>query len=78
MYQEGYLTRCYAKTKVKGESFIMHRLIMNAKKGDYIDHINHDGLDNRENNLRICTNRQNAPNSRIKIMKIKQVNIKEF
>lgn len=42
----------------------MHRLIMNAKKGEHVDHINHDGLDNRKCNLRICTNKQNSLNAR--------------
>lgn len=37
----------------------MHRVIMNAKKGEYVDHINWDGLDNRRCNLRIATVSQN-------------------
>lgn len=40
----------------------MHRVIMNAKRGQYVDHINHDGLDNRRTNLRICTNGENMRN----------------
>lgn len=41
----------------------MHRLIMNAMKGFDVDHINHNGLDNRRCNLRICTRRQNIRNT---------------
>jgi hypothetical protein len=45
----------------------LHRLIMKVKRGEQIDHINHNGLDNRKCNLRICTNHQNHWN--IKKMK---------
>ncbi len=42
----------------------MHREIMGAKKGELIDHINFNGLDNRKCNLRICTSHQNLVHSR--------------
>jgi len=56
----GYL-RGYFK---RGEEFYVHRFIMQAKKGETIDHINGDKLDNRRCNLRICTQRENTRNSR--------------
>ena len=43
----------------------MHRVIMNVSKGKYADHINHNTLDNRRFNLRICTNKQNTYNKKI-------------
>ena len=41
---------------------IMHRKITNAPDGLVVDHINHDGLDNRKQNLRVCTRKQNSRN----------------
>ena len=40
----------------------MHRIIMNTPKDLQIDHKNHDTLDNRKQNLRICTGSQNQHN----------------
>ena len=40
----------------------IHRLLMNAKQGQFIDHVNGDGTDNRKDNLRFCTPSQNQWN----------------
>ena len=42
----------------------MHRVIMGLNPGDprHVDHRNHNGLDNRQDKLRICTNSQNRCN----------------
>ncbi len=42
---------------------LMHRQILNAPKGSEVDHINHNGLDNRQENLRLCSNSQNHQNT---------------
>ena len=42
----------------------MHRQILHVPPGKFIDHINHNGLDNRKANLRIVTNLQNSWNKR--------------
>jgi hypothetical protein len=42
----------------------LHRHLMSAKKGEEVDHINHNPLDNRRFNLRIATSTQNSANQR--------------
>lgn len=53
----------YANTIIDGKTFKMHRMIMNVKTGEFIDHRDHDGLNNCKSNLRICTRSQNAMNA---------------
>lgn len=48
----------------KCTTILMHRLIMDCPKGRIVDHLNHDGLDNRRANMRICTYSQNNLNAR--------------
>jgi hypothetical protein len=52
-----------ARRTINGKNVLMHRLIMNCPDGMVVDHINHNSLDNRECNLRVCTNQQNLWNS---------------
>ena len=55
----------YAQRRyIKGQPSLMHRLITGAPKGMDVDHINHNGLDNRRSNLRICTRSENLANLR--------------
>jgi len=54
----------YAVAKVGQKKVRMHRLIMKAPKGKVVDHINHNGLDNRKANLRLATEQQNTWNKR--------------
>lgn len=52
----------YATARIDKKTTYMHRLIMGAGKGETVDHINHDTLDNRLTNLRILSNSDNAQN----------------
>jgi hypothetical protein len=54
----------YAIRKVKGKNSTekMHRLIIKAEPGEVVDHINGIPWDNRKENLRIVTTRQNSAN----------------
>ena len=58
--------RGYAFRQIKRgnntKTIMMHRLIVDAKIGQLSDHINHNGLDNRNENLRICDRFQNQHN----------------
>ena len=57
----------YARTNIRKSDgtrtmLRMHRLITDAKKGEEVDHINHDTIDNQKENLRICTRSENGCN----------------
>jgi hypothetical protein len=59
-----YALHCFRHNETgKNQMISMHRFIMGVPKKDYVvDHINHDGLDNRKENLRICNKQENAWN----------------
>ena len=40
----------------------LHRFLMDCPEDMVVDHWNHNKLDNRKSNLRICTNKENAHN----------------
>lgn len=53
----------YAARREKTKTTYMHRQIMQPPKGMMVDHINHNKLDNRQINLRVCTRQQNTQNN---------------
>jgi len=55
---------------------LLARVLMKAPPGMVVDHINHNTLDNRKANLRICTSAENARNTRghrVRVAKYKGV-----
>lgn len=61
-YVNGYAARNSARHTPRT---YMHRVIINAPDGVQVDHINHNTLDNRRSNLRLCTHAENARNHKI-------------
>lgn len=52
-----YVYFCY-----KGKKHRLHRYLLNAPEGLVVDHINGNTRDNRIENLRLCTQRENLQN----------------
>jgi len=52
-----------AHDPVSGRSVLMHRVIMNTPTGMETDHVNGNRIDNRKENLRVCTSSENRINS---------------
>lgn len=58
-----YAARDVWKNNKRIKRILMHREIMGFPADMLVDHIDHDGLNNQRENLRICTYKENARNS---------------
>lgn len=59
-----YAVRTSRRIAGKQYSIAMHRVVLKARAGVIIDHINGNSLDNRKKNLRICSHKENCRNMR--------------
>lgn len=55
----------YVVSRIDGKIVRLHRYLLRPQDNAVVDHINGNPLDNRRNNLRICTNTENARNAKL-------------
>jgi hypothetical protein len=66
-YHKGYAVRVDKRILGKQKTIKMHGVIMDTPTDLETDHINHDRLDNRRDNLRVVTHAQNQMNKKKQI-----------
>lgn len=70
VHKDGYAqTNLHPYGDGRSYKLFMHRLILKAPPDMEVDHINHNRLDNRRVNLRICTKSENQLNRRDRIQR---------
>ena len=66
-HKHWYAARWAPTINGKRHKLYMHRVITDAQPGQDVDHEDRDGLNNRRDNLRLCTSSQNNANSRKRV-----------
>ena len=57
----------YAMTYIDREQVLLHRFLLSPPPEKHVDHANGDGLDNRRENLRVCSRAENMQTQRKKV-----------
>lgn len=57
-----FIAQRTVRKNTKAKTILMHRFIVNPPVDMQVDHKNHNTLDNRKSNLRVCTRTQNSQN----------------
>jgi HNH endonuclease len=61
-HTKSYYVICSYRDNGKAIIICLHRFILNTPKNKHTDHKNHDTLDNRRSNIRVCSRSQNQGN----------------
>jgi hypothetical protein len=77
-----YIDRIYyyalRRDNKSGKRIKMHRVILNAPDNIFVDHIDHNGLNNQRNNIRLCNNAQNQWNMKGRRNGLKGVSVEKY
>jgi hypothetical protein len=65
LWSHGYVAQRRRDESGKRVVTLFHRVIIGAKPGEMVDHVNGNPLDNRRCNLRICTHAENMRNRKM-------------